>query len=62
MYLLLVFFNKRYVRVGGRKMSGSAFNKFLSRFVVEGYYDFLNLVDFKDYWVKYGINCYIMIK
>ncbi|KAL6995787.1 Protein BASIC PENTACYSTEINE6 [Sarracenia purpurea var. burkii] len=53
--------NKRHARVGGRKMSGSAFNKLLSRLAAEGY-DLSNPVDLKDHWAKHGTNRYITIK
>ncbi|KAK6115267.1 hypothetical protein DH2020_007536 [Rehmannia glutinosa] len=47
--------------VGGRKMSGSAFNKLLSRLAGEGH-DLSNPVDLKDHWAKHGTNRYITIK
>ncbi|KAL2925129.1 Protein BASIC PENTACYSTEINE4 [Bienertia sinuspersici] len=53
--------NKRYARLGGRKMSGSAFSKLLSRLALEGY-DFSVPVDLKDHWSKHGTNRYITIK
>ncbi|KAF3446748.1 hypothetical protein FNV43_RR11928 [Rhamnella rubrinervis] len=53
--------NKRHARVGGRKMSGSAFNKLLSRLAAEGH-DLSNAVDLKDHWAKHGTNRYITIK
>ncbi|KAE9603543.1 hypothetical protein Lal_00002047 [Lupinus albus] len=53
--------NKRHARVGGRKMSGSAFNKLLSRLAAEGH-DLSNPVDLKDHWAKHGTNRYITIK
>ncbi|XP_050364155.1 protein BASIC PENTACYSTEINE6 isoform X1 [Argentina anserina] len=53
--------NKRHARVGGRKMSGSAFNKLLSRLAAEGH-DLSNPVDLKDNWAKHGTNRYITIK
>lgn len=53
--------NKRYARMGGRKMSGSAFSKLLSRLAAEGY-DFSIPVDLKDRWSKHGTNRYITIK
>lgn len=53
--------NKKYARVGGRKMSGSAFSKLLSRLALEGF-DFSIPVDLKDHWSKHGTNRYITIK
>lgn len=53
--------NKRYARVGGRKMSGSVFTRLLSRLASEGY-DFSVPVDLKDHWSKHGTNRYITIK
>ncbi|KAL6506747.1 Protein BASIC PENTACYSTEINE6 [Orobanche hederae] len=53
--------NKRHARVGGRKMSGSAFNKLLSRLAGEGH-DLSNPVDLKDHWAKHGTNRYITIR
>ncbi|KAK7291231.1 hypothetical protein RIF29_06199 [Crotalaria pallida] len=53
--------NKRHARIGGRKMSGSAFNKLLSRLGAEGH-DLSNPVDLKDHWAKHGTNRYITIK
>ncbi|KAJ9166006.1 hypothetical protein P3X46_020811 [Hevea brasiliensis] len=53
--------NKRHARVGGRKMSGSAFSKLLSRLAAEGY-DLSNPVDLKEHWAKHGTNRYITIK
>ncbi|XP_010539045.1 PREDICTED: protein BASIC PENTACYSTEINE6-like isoform X2 [Tarenaya hassleriana] len=53
--------NKRHARVGGRKMSGSVFNKLLSRLAAEGH-DLSNPVDLKDHWAKHGTNRYITIK
>ncbi|CAI9763774.1 unnamed protein product [Fraxinus pennsylvanica] len=61
MYPLPAVPNKRHARVGGRKMSGSAFNKLLSRLAAEGY-DLSNPVDLKDHWAKHGTNRYITIK
>ncbi|CAK9148253.1 unnamed protein product [Ilex paraguariensis] len=51
----------RHARVGGRKMSGSAFNKLISRLAAEGH-DLSNPVDLKDNWAKHGTNRYITIK
>lgn len=53
--------NKRHARVGGRKMSGSAYNKLLSRLAAEGH-DLSCPVDLKDNWAKHGTNRYITIK
>ncbi|ONI32460.1 hypothetical protein PRUPE_1G369400 [Prunus persica] len=61
MYPLPAVPNKRHARVGGRKMSGSAFNKLLSRLAAEGH-DLSNPVDLKDNWAKHGTNRYITIK
>lgn len=61
MYPLPSVPNKRHARVGGRKMSGSAFNKLLSRLAGEGH-DLSNAVDLKDHWAKHGTNRYITIK
>ncbi|KAJ8772611.1 hypothetical protein K2173_027788 [Erythroxylum novogranatense] len=61
MYSLPAVSNKRHTRVGGRKMSGSAFNKLLSRLAVEGH-DLLHPVDLKEHWAKHGANHYITIK
>ncbi|KAK9690987.1 hypothetical protein RND81_09G169100 [Saponaria officinalis] len=44
--------NKRYGRKGGRKMTGSAFSKLLSRLAIEGY-DFSRPVDLKEHWSKH---------
>lgn len=61
MYPLPAVPNKRHARVGGRKMSGSAFNKLLSRLAAEGH-DLSNPIDLKDHWAKHGTNRYITIK
>ncbi|XP_010271440.1 PREDICTED: protein BASIC PENTACYSTEINE6-like isoform X2 [Nelumbo nucifera] len=61
MYPLPVMPNKRHVRVGGRKMSGSAFNKLLSRLAAQGH-DLSTPIDLKDHWAKHGTNQYITIK
>lgn len=61
MYPLPAVPNKRHARVGGRKMSGSAFNKLLSRLAAQGH-DLSNPVDLKDHWAKHGTNRYITIK
>ncbi|XP_058098772.1 barley B recombinant-like protein D [Magnolia sinica] len=61
MYPLPVMPNKRHARVGGRKMSGSAFTKLLSRLAAEGH-DLSTPLDLKDHWAKHGTNRYITIK
>ncbi|KAK9165245.1 hypothetical protein Scep_000436 [Stephania cephalantha] len=61
MYPLPVLPNKRHARLGGRKMSGSAFNKLLSRLAAEGH-DLSMPLDLKDHWAKHGTNRYITIK
>ncbi|XP_077231395.1 barley B recombinant-like protein D [Tasmannia lanceolata] len=61
MYPLPVMPNKRHARVGGRKMSGSAFTKLLSRLAAEGH-DLTTPLDLKDHWAKHGTNRYITIK
>ena len=53
--------NKRHARVGGRKMSGSVFNKLINRLSGEGH-DLSNPVDLKEHWAKHGTNRYITIK
>ncbi|KAJ4905351.1 Protein BASIC PENTACYSTEINE6 [Raphanus sativus] len=54
--------NKKHARVGGRKMSGSAFNKLLSRLAAQGHPDLSDPVDLKDHWAKHGTNRYITSK
>lgn len=61
MYPLPAVPNKRHARIGGRKMSGSAFNKLLSRLAAEGH-DLSAPVDLKNHWAKHGTNRYITIK
>lgn len=61
MYPLPAVPNKRHARVGGRKMSGSAFSKLLSRLAQEGH-DLSSPVDLKDHWAKHGTNRYITIR
>ncbi|KAL6982714.1 hypothetical protein U1Q18_016102 [Sarracenia purpurea var. burkii] len=61
MYPLPAVPNKRHARVGGRKMSGGAFNKLISRLAAEGH-DLSNPVDLKDHWAKHGTNRYITIR
>ncbi|KAH9610643.1 hypothetical protein KSS87_017131 [Heliosperma pusillum] len=53
--------NKKHARIGGRKMSGSAFSKLLSRLSGEGH-DLSNPIDLKDHWAKHGTNRYITIR
>ncbi|KAF9618898.1 hypothetical protein IFM89_002893 [Coptis chinensis] len=60
-YPLPVMPNKRHARLGGRKMSGSAFAKLLSRLASEGR-DLSAPLDLKDHWAKHGTNRYITIK
>ncbi|XP_059645357.1 protein BASIC PENTACYSTEINE6-like isoform X2 [Cornus florida] len=57
MYPLPQVSNKRYSRVGGRKMSGSAFTKLLNRLAAEGH-DLSTPVDLKDNWARHGTNRY----
>lgn len=61
MYPLPQVSNKRYSRVGGRKMSGGAFTKLLSRLAAEGY-DLSNPLDLKEHWAKHGTNRYSTLK
>ncbi|KAF8377863.1 hypothetical protein HHK36_031250 [Tetracentron sinense] len=61
MYPLPQMPNKRHARMGGRKMSGSAFTKLLSRLAAEGH-DLSIPLDLKDHWAKHGTNRYITIK
>lgn len=61
LYPLPVMPNKRHARMGGRKMSGSAFTKLLSRLAAEGH-DLSASVDLKDHWAKHGTNRYITIR
>lgn len=61
LYPLPVMPDKRHARIGGRKMSGSAFTKLLSRLAAEGH-DLSLPVDLKDRWAKHGTNRYITIK
>lgn len=53
MYPLPQASDKRYSRVGGRKMSGKAFSKLLGRLTAEGY-DMSAPLDLKDHWAKHG--------
>ncbi|KAA8547465.1 hypothetical protein F0562_003671 [Nyssa sinensis] len=57
MYPLPQMSNKRHSRVGGRKMSGSAFTKLLNRLGGEGH-DLSTPLDLKDHWAKHGTNRY----
>ncbi|XP_031109098.1 protein BASIC PENTACYSTEINE6-like isoform X2 [Ipomoea triloba] len=61
MYPLPQASHKRYSRVGGRKMSASAFSKLLSRLTAEGY-DLSAPLDLKDHWAKHGTNRYSTVK
>ncbi|KAM0934751.1 putative transcription factor GAGA-Binding-like family [Dioscorea sansibarensis] len=45
----------------GRKMSGSAFNKLLTRLAAEGH-DLSMPLDLRDHWAKHGTNRYVTIK
>ncbi|KAK9052517.1 hypothetical protein SSX86_029146 [Deinandra increscens subsp. villosa] len=60
-YPLPLVTNKRYSRVGGRKMSGGAFTKLLSRLASEGY-DLSGPLDLKEHWAKHGTNRYSTVK
>lgn len=53
--------NRRYNRIGGRKMSGSVFTRLLTRAVAAGH-DVSVPLDLKDYWARHGTNRYIIIK
>ncbi|XP_042480954.1 protein BASIC PENTACYSTEINE6-like isoform X2 [Macadamia integrifolia] len=61
MYPLPALPNKRHARVGGRKMTGSAFTKLLSRLASEGH-DLSTPLDLKHHWARHGTNRYITIK
>ncbi|CAD6337864.1 unnamed protein product [Miscanthus lutarioriparius] len=61
MYPLPVMPNRRHARMGGRKMSGGAFTKLLSRLAAGGH-DLSVPVDLKDHWAKHGTNRYITIR
>ncbi|OVA16926.1 GAGA-binding transcriptional activator [Macleaya cordata] len=61
MYHLPTVPNKQHSRLGGRKMSGSAFNKLLSWLLAEGH-DLSTPLDLKDHWSRHRTNCYITIK
>ncbi|KAK1439192.1 hypothetical protein QVD17_05008 [Tagetes erecta] len=61
MYPLPLVNNKKYSRVGGRKMSGGAFTKLLNRLASEGY-DLSAPLDLKDHWAKHGTNRYSTVK
>ncbi|XP_071702586.1 barley B recombinant-like protein D isoform X2 [Rutidosis leptorrhynchoides] len=61
MYPLPPVPDKRYSRIGGRKMSGGAFTKLLTRLSSEGY-DLSGPVDLKDHWAKHGTNRYSSLK
>lgn len=61
MYPLPLVADKRYSRVSGRKMSGGAFTKLLTRLSSEGY-DLSAPLDLKDHWAKHGTNRYSSVK
>ncbi|THG12619.1 hypothetical protein TEA_005468 [Camellia sinensis var. sinensis] len=61
MYPLPQMSNKRHARIGGRKMSGSAFTKLLNRLAAEGH-DLFTPLDLKDHWAKHGTNRYNTVK
>ncbi|MCL7047709.1 hypothetical protein MKW94_028175 [Papaver nudicaule] len=61
MYPLPVMDNKRSSRIGGRKMSGGAFTKLVSRLTAEGH-DLSLPLDLKDHWSRHGTNRYSTIK
>ncbi|CAH9105781.1 unnamed protein product [Cuscuta europaea] len=61
MYPLPQAAHQRYSRVGGRKMSGSAFSKLVSRLTAEGW-DLSAPLDLKDHWAKHGTNRYSSVK
>uniref|UniRef100_A0A7N0UID4 GAGA-binding transcriptional activator n=1 Tax=Kalanchoe fedtschenkoi TaxID=63787 RepID=A0A7N0UID4_KALFE len=61
MYPLPQMPNKRHSRMGGRKMSGGAFTKLITRLASEGY-DITVPIDLKTYWAKHGTNRYITIR
>uniref|UniRef100_A0A1D1Z4X6 GAGA-binding transcriptional activator n=1 Tax=Anthurium amnicola TaxID=1678845 RepID=A0A1D1Z4X6_9ARAE len=52
---------KRHGRVSGRKMSGNAFTKLISRMAAEGH-DLSTPLDLKNHWAKHGTNGWITIK
>ncbi|CAI9110907.1 OLC1v1011008C1 [Oldenlandia corymbosa var. corymbosa] len=62
MYPLPQVSNKRYTRIGGRKMSGSAFSKLLNRLAAEGQDLYSAPLDLKDHWAKHGTNRYSTLK
>ncbi|GMH03351.1 hypothetical protein Nepgr_005190 [Nepenthes gracilis] len=61
MYPLPTVPNKRHARVGGRKMSGSAFYKLINRLAAGGH-DLSTPLDLKGHWAKHGTNRYITIR
>jgi hypothetical protein len=61
MYPLPQSTNKRYSRIGGRKMSGSVFAKLLNRLADEGY-DLSTPLDLKVHWAKHGTNRYSTLR
>ncbi|OVA06890.1 GAGA-binding transcriptional activator [Macleaya cordata] len=60
-YPLPVVPNRRHSRLGGRKMSGTTFNKLLSWLLAEGN-DLSTPLDLKDHWSRHEKNSYITIK
>lgn len=60
MFFLFLNFKKRGLCLVGWKMSVGVFDKFLEKLVFEGVNINL-LVDFREYWVKYGINWYVIL-
>ncbi|KAL3527192.1 hypothetical protein ACH5RR_011848 [Cinchona calisaya] len=62
MYPLPQVSNKRYTRIGGRKMSGSVFSKLLNRLAAEGHNLYAAPLDLKDHWAKHGTNRYSTLK
>lgn len=61
MYPLPQMPNRRHTRISGRKMSGTAFAKLLSRLAGEGC-DLSTPLDLKDHWAKHGTNRYSTIR
>lgn len=53
--------NKRYSRVGGRKMSGSVFARLLNHAAEQGH-DLSKPLDLREYWARHGTNRYVTIK
>ncbi|KAI8031588.1 Barley B recombinant-like protein D [Camellia lanceoleosa] len=61
MYPLPQMSSKHHARIGGRKMSGSAFTKLLNQLAAEGH-DLFTPLDLKDHWAKHGTNRYNTVK